>query len=90
MIQTYTTDSGQTLCDVERNGEPMRAIGTNWPGELGEGAHVSTLIAIARERIGAIAATLSEDDPAHPSLRDAVDFLDAAISSMTDSGVAGG
>lgn len=90
MIQNYTSNDEQTLCDIERNGEPMRAIGINWPTETDSGAHVSTLLAIAQDRIAAMAAPLAEVDPARAVLLAAQSALDDAIQFMADSGVTGG
>ena len=90
MIQNYTSNDEQTLCDIERNGEPMRAIGINWPTETDSGAHVSTLLAIAQDRIAAMAAPLAEDDPALALLLAAQSSISDSIQHLADSGVNGG
>lgn len=90
MIQNYTSNDEQTLCDIERNGEPMRAIGINWPTETDSGAHVSTLLAIARDRIAAMAAPLAADAPALALLLAAHSSIGDAIQHLADSGVNGG
>ena len=91
MIQDYTINDEQALCDVIRGGEPTRAIGINWiGGDNDDGAHVSTLLAIAQDRIAAIAALLAEDDPALALLLAAQSSISDSIQHLADSGVNGG
>jgi len=90
MIQDYTINDEQALCDVVLGGEPMRAIGINWPTVEDDGAHLSTLLAIATERISMWITPLSEDDPVRAPLIAAQSSIDDAIQHLADSGVNGG
>lgn len=90
MIQSYVCNAAQALCDVDRGGEPTRAIGINWPFESGDGANVSTLLAIARDRIDYFRAPLDPESVEYGEFTSAMSALDDIISSLGQSGVTGG